>query len=60
MFKKISKFFAEVKQEFAKVSWPTRNELKGTTIVVMVLTALLALYIFGIDKILQMVLNIIF
>ena len=60
MFKKITKFFLEVKQEFGKVSWPTRNELKGTTIIVIILTAILTLYIFGIDKLLQMILNLIF
>jgi len=60
MFKKISKFLNEVRQEFSKVSWPSREELRGTTVVVVVITAILALFIFGIDKVLQMILNLIF
>jgi preprotein translocase subunit SecE len=60
MFKKISNFFQEVKQEMSKVSWPTREELKGTTIVVIVMTIILSLFIFGVDKILQAVLDVIY
>ena len=60
MFKKISNFFQDVRQEMSKVSWPTRDELKGTTIVVIVLTVILSLFIFGVDKILQLILDIIY
>ena len=60
MFKKISKFLQEVKQELSKVSWPSREELKGTTIVVIVITLILALFIFGVDKILQAILDVIY
>ena len=60
MFKKISRFVQEVRQEMSKVSWPTRDELKGTTIVVIVMTMILSLFIFGVDKILQVILDAIF
>jgi preprotein translocase subunit SecE len=60
MFKKISNFFQDVRQEMSKVSWPTRSELKGTTIVVIVVTVILSLFIFGVDKILQVILDIIY
>ncbi|MBN2009568.1 preprotein translocase subunit SecE [candidate division KSB1 bacterium] len=60
MFKKASKFLQEVRQEMAKVSWPSREELKGTTTVVIVITLILSIYIFGVDKILQVLLNIIY
>ena len=60
MFKKISKFLQDVKQEMSKVSWPTREELKGTTIVVIVITLILSLFIFGVDKMLQVVLDLIY
>ena len=60
MFKKISKFLQEVKQEMSKVSWPTREELKGTTIVVIVITSILSIFIFGIDKLLQAILAVIY
>ncbi len=60
MFKKIAKFLHEVRQEMSKVSWPTRDELKGTTLVVIVLTIVLSVFIFGVDKILQLLLDLIF
>jgi preprotein translocase subunit SecE len=60
MFEKINKFFQEVRQEMSKVSWPTRQELKGTTIIVMVLTIILSLFIWLSDKVLEGLLNIIY
>ncbi len=60
MFKKISRFIQEVRQEMSKVSWPTRDELKGTTIVVIIMTVILSLFIFGVDKILQVILDVIY
>lgn len=36
-----------------KVSWPTKDELMGSTGVVMVLWILLSIYIFASDNILQ-------
>ena len=43
---KIVTFLYEVKAELAKVSWPTRDELIGSAIVVCVLVAVSAV-IFG-------------
>ncbi len=60
MFRKISKFFQDVKQEMSKVSWPTREELKGTTIIVIVISLILAVFIFITDKVLQGLINIIY
>ncbi len=60
MFEKINKFLQEVKQEMSKVSWPTRDELKGTTIIVIVLTITLSVFIWLTDKILEGLLNIIY
>jgi len=60
MFQKINKFFLEVRQEMAKVSWPTRSELKGTTIIVIVITVILSVFIWLADKVLEGLLNIIY
>jgi len=45
MFAKISNFFTEVTVELKKVSWPTRNELIGSTLIVIVSIAIMATYI---------------
>jgi len=60
MFEKINKFLQEVRQEMAKVSWPSRDELKGTTSIVIVLTLILSVFIWFADKLLEGLLNIIY
>ena len=45
MFGKISNFISEVTVELKKVSWPTKNELIGSTIVVIISVAALAIFI---------------
>lgn len=52
MFQNLKEFFAEAKSEFKKISWPSQDEIKGSTAVVCVtiafLMAVLAVYDFGI------------
>ncbi|HMW34336.1 preprotein translocase subunit SecE [bacterium] len=50
---RIKEFFMSVQTEMKKVSWPTREELMGSTGVVMVLWLILSLYIFTSDNVLQ-------
>jgi preprotein translocase subunit SecE len=59
MFKKIQKFFEDVVFEMKKVSWPSWQELKGSTIVVLFLTLILAVFLFFVDLILSKLVNII-
>lgn len=42
-------FLKEVKAEMKKVSWPQRKDVTGTTIVTIVATLLLALYLYFAD-----------
>ena len=49
MFKKISNYFGEVRQELSKVSWPSREELYGSVVVVVVLCVILAIFVYGVD-----------
>ena len=49
MFKKISNYFGEVRQELSKVSWPTREELYGSVVVVVVLCLILSIFVYGVD-----------
>ncbi|MFH0828129.1 MAG: preprotein translocase subunit SecE [Candidatus Omnitrophota bacterium] len=58
-FAKITGFINEVKSELGKVSWSTRQELIGSTYVVITLTAILALFIFFVDSALAKFLSII-
>jgi len=60
MFNKITNFLREVKVELNKVSWSTRKELVGSTIVVIIITLILAFYIGLIDILLSKGLSILF
>jgi len=60
MFQKAMRFIKEVKSEMAKVSWPTREELKGSTIVVIVVSLLFAAFVFFADQVLSRLVNALF
>jgi len=49
MFKKLGKFFQEIRVEMSKVAWPTKDELLSSAKVVIVISLLFALYIFVVD-----------
>ncbi len=57
MFKKIGKFFSEMKGEMKKVTWPTRDELKESTKLVIIATFVVTLFIGTIDQILTLVIR---
>lgn len=47
-----AQFIREVRQELAKVTWPSRKELIATTASVFVMSALAALFFFLVDQVL--------
>ena len=50
-------FYSDVRSEMKKVSWPARQEVFGTTIVVVVAVFFFGLYLGLIDYLLSMGLN---
>jgi preprotein translocase subunit SecE len=58
MIGKLFKFIAEVKSEMKKVAWPNRQELLGSTAVVLASTFALAVFIGVVDFVLSKVVNI--
>ncbi len=54
MFGKARRFLKDVKVEFMKVSWPTKDELIGSTMVVIVISAIVAVYVGVLDHLLAM------
>lgn len=51
----VSEFMIETENEMRKVSWPSKQELKGSTIAVVVATLLLGAYLFFVDMALSSV-----
>jgi preprotein translocase subunit SecE len=53
MFNKFWQFIKDVRVEFTKVSWPSREELIQSTMVVMVVSLIVAAFIGVVDRILS-------
>ena len=58
MINKVKKYLNEVKSEMAKVSWPTKEELASSTVIVLVMTLLCAIFVFVTDQVLSKILRI--
>jgi preprotein translocase subunit SecE len=46
-------FFVEVRSELKKVTWPSKQEVYGTTIVVILTTVFFGFYLYGLDILLS-------
>jgi preprotein translocase subunit SecE len=57
---KISSFFTEVNKEIKKVTWPTREQLQEATIVTLVLVVVFSIFVFGVDKIFEILLRLLY
>lgn len=49
MLERIRQFFYEVKVEFKKVAFPAKDELLGSTMVVIITTIIISFYLGAID-----------
>ena len=57
---KAREFLKEVQVEATKVSWPTRNELRDSTIVVIVTVLIVSVFIGAVDQLLQRGITLLF
>ena len=46
-----SQFVRDTRAEMRRVSWPTANEVKNTTIITLIAVIFFAIYLFGVDRI---------
>ncbi len=51
------RFLAEVRNEMARVTWPSRREVYATTFVVIVTSIFFGLYLWGIDLFLDRIMR---
>ena len=58
MISKLTKFVNDVKTEMAKVSWPTREELINSTMIVAVVSILFTAFIFLADIVISRVVQL--
>ena len=52
---RVREFVQEVLAEFRKVTWPSRQELVNSTVVVIAVTVVLSLFLGGVDIVLARV-----
>ena len=46
-------FLGEVRGEMDKVTWPTREEVRGTTIIVLITVFFFGFYLYGLDVVMS-------
>ncbi len=56
-FLKVSAYFQDTKEELKKCTWPTWDELLGSTVVVLVSVALLGGFTVGVDLVVSAVIK---
>ena len=50
-FARTGQFIRDTRAEMRRVTWPTANEVKNTTIITLIAVIFFALYLFGVDRV---------
>ena len=50
-FQSTAQFVRDTRAEMRRVSWPSANEVKNTTIITLIAVIFFALYLFGVDRV---------
>ena len=53
-------FLSGVRNEMARVTWPSRREVYATTIVVILVSVIFGVYLWGVDLLLSTLLRVLF
>jgi preprotein translocase subunit SecE len=56
-WKTFREFLVDVRKEVGKVSWPAKDEVVGTTTVVIIYTTIVGVYLFAVDAMITPVIN---
>ncbi len=59
MLNRIIEYIRKVYLEMRKVTWPTRNDITNSTIVVLIISTIVALIIFALDTVFSTMLSLI-
>ncbi len=52
-------FIKQVRQEAARVTWPTRKETIVSTVMVFVMVTIMSIFLFGVDQIIAFLIQLI-
>jgi preprotein translocase subunit SecE len=53
-------FFKEVQVEFSKISWPSRQELRDSTLVVILTVVIVSAFVGAVDQLLNLLVHFLF
>lgn len=59
-FGRIGKHFRDVKSEMKKIVWPNKSQIINNTLVVIAVSLIAAVFIFGLDTVFGLVLKLIY
>ena len=59
MIGRVNEFFANVKAELKKVTWPAKKETYASTMIVIVLVLISAVFLGGVDMILSRLIRLV-
>jgi len=59
-FAGIAKRFRDIKSEMKKIVWPTKSQIVNNTIVVIIVSLIAAVFIWGLDTVFGRVLKLIY
>jgi preprotein translocase subunit SecE len=57
VFGKVSQYYRDVVNEMRKVVWPTKDETRDLTVVVLTVSGILALFTFVVDQVINFVMG---
>ncbi len=49
---RLAVYVQETREELKKCTWPTRDELKGSTLLIMIMVAMLGIFVVVVDTVL--------
>ncbi|MCX7727756.1 MAG: preprotein translocase subunit SecE [Chitinispirillaceae bacterium] len=55
---KFIQYLKDVKNEMLKVTWPNRDEIIGATLLVIILSLVMAIFVYGCDKVLLLLVGL--
>jgi preprotein translocase subunit SecE len=56
-FGKVNQYYRDVVSEMRKVVWPTKDEIRDLTVVVLTVSGVLALFTFVVDQVINFVMG---
>jgi preprotein translocase subunit SecE len=58
-FLRLNRYVQETREELRKCTWPSKEELKGSTVVVIVSVALLSVFTIAVDAVLTLLVRVV-